>query len=272
MLKNLLTLHEAITVILINCNNKLASFQQLAANIIERNLYPAATSVENLEKDVRKIASDRNDLFTLLGSEHIMIRDSEMMKGIELSNALEAIINHDYYFYHPLSVQWRVFDIALGSYVKKEINPEHFVCVKTKKIPDPKGGLRSSGRKKYLFLREYDFKGNETIGEYELNEELRDIKKKLDPFQDYLAFVSDSVLVNASFFILGKGRQVTCIADSHTFPILDSIKFSAGTKGKENIEMFEAIQKRYKSRRLLQKRILDYISANDLDKLQKFSS
>lgn len=91
--KNLLSLHEAIVIALINTPLRTASFEEIAAFITARNLYPVRKGNIDLATQVMLRSTKANGayhhLFEMIDQNTIRIREhqSEQIKNLEQENA-----------------------------------------------------------------------------------------------------------------------------------------------------------------------------------------
>jgi hypothetical protein len=170
---------------------------------------------------------------------------------------LDAILSHDYYFYHPFAVTIKIIDDSLEISKEKVFSPEKVVCIITKKIPGQKKP-KSSGRKKFIYYIETDIQGNEVVNEYHINGKMASLKSELDKLSFYLADISDNAIVNVGYYQLSKGKELVCTKQDQVLNRIKPICFSASKKAREYKKNFETIQDYYKMRISLQKKIHDY--------------
>lgn len=196
-------------------------------------------------------------MFEQLGPDHIMLRDTEFKRPVLLSKALDEILNHDHYFYHPFAGKLRVYDESIDMVLEKELSPEKIICVITKDLPG-KHGKKRSGRKKFIYYEGPGSNGSLEISVYQVNGSMAVLKNKLDSLNFYLATVSDNAVVNVGYFQLSKGRTLVCIKSIPQLDNLETIRFSESRKAKDYLQDFEKVQSYYKMRMSLQKMILDY--------------
>jgi len=264
-LKNQLSLHEAIVVALINQPTRTASFDDIAKFIEDRKLYPERKGKISLATQVMlrstKAKGAYLHMFEEYGKDFIRLRDSYNNLSIIIFNALEAILDHDKAFYHPPVCQLNVIDISINERRKIEISPEKVVCIITKKIPGNKTAkTKTSGRKKFIYLKEIDSAGKEVIGIYSIHENLENLKNKIDPLKYFLATISESALVNVGWFKLLVNKELKSALTFKVIKGLPPIKFLKGNTTKLLIENFELMQKNFNYRISLHKKAVDYIS------------
>jgi len=81
-MKNLLTLHEAIVLALVNQPNRTASFEEIANFIIKRDLYPNRKGNIPLSTQVMLRSTKANGayahLFEEVGAGYVRLRDSNV--------------------------------------------------------------------------------------------------------------------------------------------------------------------------------------------------
>lgn len=204
--KNLLSLHEAMVVALINLNKptRTASFEEIAAFIIDRNLFPERKGGISLEEQVRLRTTRSNgayaDLFEEIGEGFIRLKDNNANFPLHLYTALEALLDYDKQFYNPDRKELSVIDKSYGSKEtrKIKISPINVICILSQE--------KSRNKSVYIFENELN-----SIQRYEFNNQdfnFKTLCEYLDPLNDYLIHVAKNAIVNVAFYNLVKNRFV----------------------------------------------------------------
>lgn len=273
--KNLLSLHEAIVVALINEKGRMAAYEKLTAAIIERGLYISEDNYEGLLQKVKDISSSEEEpfvsLFEIPHPDFVRMKDDFGMFPIIMSDALDNILNAHSYFYNPFTPKLRVFDEASEFPVEKAINPAKTICIATKKLPGLKKP-RKSGRKKFIYYLDTDLRGNEVVNIYHINESMDNLKMEIDKLNSYLAIISDNILVNVGYYTLSNSKELSCILDFDELKDVKTVWFSESKKAKDNFERFQTVQKFYEMRIWLQKAVLNYKNENQFPLTGKFGA
>lgn len=251
--KNLLSLHEAIVIALINQPSRTASFEEIAAFIEQRNLYTNRKGNIPLATQVMLRSTKANGayhhLFEETGAGFIRLRDSYSDFPIMLSNSLDAILDKHRQIYKTNPVKIRVKEEELDFFSKVELSAPFIICIMTKE---------KSGEKKFIYVKEHDQQGNTVIGVYSINKSIEEIRKLFDPLYHYLAPVSDSTLVNVSFFVLIANKVLKPLIGFREIQELQPFKFSTSPAAKEYYRIFKLVQESYQHRISFEKSILDW--------------
>jgi hypothetical protein len=254
--KNLLSLHEAIVIALINQPNRTATFEEIADYIEQRNLYPERKGNIPLSTQVMlrstKAKGVYHHLFEELGANYIKLRDGYADFPLKLNSALEEILEPFKHFFQPPYKKMNVVDPEWGSNKKIELSSRNIICA------------TSQGRKKTIYVYQPGLDEKMSIKKYTVQESLEKLRKKVDPLSHRLVIVSRDALLNVAYFAISSQQILkTSISD----PVKEewpSFKFSASKKAKEYFENFVLVQTHYANFTLLQKSILGYKSDFDL--------
>lgn len=254
---NLLSLHEAIVVALINQPTRIASFEEIASFIKQRGLFPERKEGISLAEQVMlrstKSKGRYKHLFEEIGAGYIRLRDSYAEYPLMLSNSLDAILANHRLIYRSNPIKIRVKDEKMGVFRKVELSATTIICITTK---------GKSGEKKYLYVKEDDLEGNTIVGIYGINGSIEKMRKLFDPIYHYLAPVSDSALVNISFFKLIPNKTLKPLVVFRDIQELSPFKFSSSPAAKEYYRLFQIVQESYQHRISFEKSILAWKSDN----------
>lgn len=255
--KNLLSLHEAIVVALINQLSRTANFEDIATFIEERNLYPLRKGNIPLATQVMlratKAKGAYHHLFEEVGAGYIRLRDSYANYPLMLYSGLEAILESHRQIYKTIPTKIRVKDEKLQAFRHVEFSVPNVICITTRE---------KSGAKKFIYHKETDLQGNSTVGIYELNRSIEEMRNLFDPLYHFLVPVSDSCLVSVSFFELSTQKTLKPVLDVSELKELPPFKFSTSPAAKEYYRIFLKVQESYRHRISFEKAILDWKNEN----------
>lgn len=254
--KNLLSLHEAIVVALVNQPTRIASFDDIAKFIDERKLYPEGNREIPLSTQIMFLATNTEDythLFEYIGAGYIRLRDSYADFTLKLHNGLDAILENHRQIYKSVPAKIRVKDEKMNFFREVTLSAPNIICITTK---------NNSGDKKFIYVKEDDLQGNTVIGIYGINGSIEEMRKKFDPIYHFLAPVSDSLIVNVSFFQLMAKKTLKPIYSYSDLQDLYPFKFSTSPASKENYRAFLKIQESYQKRISTEKAILAWKNEN----------
>ncbi|MFZ4058790.1 MAG: hypothetical protein ACOYKE_11675 [Ferruginibacter sp.] len=252
--KNLLSFHEAIVVALINQPTRTASFEQIAAFIIERNLCPKRDGGVLLEDQVMLRTTQSKGayahLFQEIGAGFIRLKDSYADFPLHLSSALEALLDYDKHFYNPDLKELSVIDKSYGAKETRKIkmSPADIICILSKE--------KSRNKNIYFFER-----GLNTIRCFQFNNQEFNFKtlcEYLDPVNNYLVQVSKSAIVNVSFFEPVKKKLLAYNDTAGITEALSTIQISEKEQGDLFLQNFTTVKGSYNRRIMLQKVTLGY--------------
>jgi hypothetical protein len=252
--KNLLSLHEAIVVALINLPTRTANFDEIAAFIESRNLFPERKGNTPLAKQVMlrstKAKGAYKYLFHEIGAGYIKLRNT--IEPLQIWNDLEGLLEYDRQFYNPDAKE--ISFVSAGSQfketIKLKVSPADVICITAEE----------KGRRKKFFIREHTAKG-EVVKCYLFNNNkysFDTLCKYLDPIEGYLSVISKSALVNVNFYDLENKANLKYNRKLSPNEVPETIKISASTK----INSFKNIKTAFTRRILLQKAAIGY--KNDL--------
>lgn len=252
-MKNLLSLHEAIVLALIQHPTRTDSFDNIARFIEKRNLYPNRKGGIPLAKQVMlrstKSQGGYHHLFEEIGAEYIRLRDSYANYPFLLFSSLETILKNHHQLYKTDPKKIRVRDEKMNSFRHVTFSTPYIICITTKD---------GSGEKKYIYIREINLKGDEIIGIYSINGNLENLRMLFDPLSHYLAPVSDGALVNVSYYDLTSNKVLKPLFEIKESMELPPFKFSASQAAKEYLRIFQVVQESYQHRISFEKSILDW--------------
>jgi len=258
--KNLLTLHEAIVIALIQNNIRRATFDEIAAFIEKRNLYPVRKGNIPLARQVMirstKSKGAYSDLFTYIGMNCIELRDTDRHFGLQLYNALEVIYKDVSSHFAPPPKALKVVDIELRMNREIELSASNVVCIISK---HPDG--RSSGQKKYLYVLEHQNE-EQAIRLYTTNDSFKTLQKTLDPLNEHLVIVNDSSIANVRYYQYTATKTLSPVNGLPVNIKPQEIHFSGSPKSKTNKGIFDLVQNHFNNRILLEKKLLDSIISN----------
>lgn len=253
LINNLLSLHEAIVIALINQPNRTASFEEIAAFIVKRGLYSERKGIPLAKQVMLRSTKSKgayHHLFEEIGAGYIRLRDSYADFAIQLFDSLEAILNNHRSLYQAKLVSIRMKDELLGYFRDVTFTAPDIICITT---------LKNSGEKKYIFVKERNLEGKEISAKYSVNRKLDWLLEMLDPFSHYLAMVSDSAIVNVAYFQQKANKELKCILNFKEFDELPVFKFSSRSNtGGKNYSRFHLIQEAYLKRTSFEKSILEW--------------
>lgn len=257
-----LTLNEAIAVALININKGIrrASFEEIAALIEKRRLYLNRNSkiplINQIISSVKKSIKTNQNLFEELSGEHIGLKDTYSDFPFHISEVLDAILSHNDKLFNTPTKKLKVKDVQLKLNRLLEVNAADIVCIQSQDANN-----KISGRKKYIYLKEVNIKGEKVIGVYTIQKSLKSLFDLLDPYQTYLAIISDNTLVNVKFYELAINKILQPNGKDPIILKLPTIKFSESPVAKLNRDNFVNVQKKYLANISLQKNIHKYKNA-----------
>lgn len=249
--KNLLSLHEAIVVALINQPTRIASFQQIADFIEKRNLYierkgniPLATQVMLRSTKAKRVY---RHLFDEVGAGFIRLRNN--IGPLEIWNLLEALLEHDRQFFNPDAKELNVVDTSFGTKqnVKINISPADIICICS----------ANKSRVKKIYTKRNNTAGKVEVVYYQFNNNLYNFEtlcQYLDSINHHLIVVSKSAIVNAGCYKLNRKRELNPIPSFSRFRIPSAITITS----KEHLENFRKVQEAYTRKILLQKVAIGY--------------
>lgn len=252
--KNLLSLHEAVVVALINQPTRTASFEQIAAFIIDRNLCPNRDGGVSLEDQVMLRTTQSKGayahLFQEIGAGFIRLKDGYADFPLHLYSALEALLDYDKQFYNPDLKELSVIDKNYGTKETRKIkmNPADIICILSKE----------KSRSKNIYLFEKNLK---LIVCFEFNNQEFNFKtlcEYLDPVNNYLTQVAKSAIVNVAFFELVKKRLLAYNDTAGIIESLSTIQISDKEQGDLFLQNFTTVKGSYIRRIMLQKATLGY--------------
>lgn len=252
--KNLLSLHEAVVVALINQPTRTASFEQIAAFIIDRNLYPNRDGGVSLEEQVMLRTTQSKGayahLFEEIGAGFIRLNDGYGDFPLHLYSALEELLVYDKQFYKPYLKELSVIDKSFGAKEtrKIKINPADIICVLSKE----------KARSKNIYIFERNLK---SIVCFEFNNQEFNFKtlcEYLDPSNNHLVWVAKSAIVNVAFFELIKKRLLAYNDTAGKMEVIGTIQISDKEQGDLFLQNFTIVKESYNRRIILQKATLGY--------------
>lgn len=249
--KNLLSLHEALVVALINQPTRTASFDEIARFIEERNLCPERKGKIPLSKQVMLRATKSkgayHHLFEELGAGFIRLKNT--IDPLATYNSLETLLQYDRRFYEPVVKELNVVDKNFERKRNRriKISPADVICICS----------TSKGREKCIYTAQNDTKGDISVVRYHFNNSSYKFEKLceyLDPASGYLVMVSRSAIVNVAYYELsGKSS----LKPASSFIGLD-IPAPVSLGAKANPAKFQLVRKAYIRRVLLQKTAIGY--------------
>ena len=252
--ENLLSLHEAVVVALINQPIRTASFEQIAAFIDYRNLYLNRECEVTLAEQVMLLTTKSDgaysNLFEEIGAGFIRLQDSYADFPLHLDAALEALLEYDKRFYKPDLKELSVIDKSYGSKEtrKIQISPLNVICILSQK--------KSRNKNIYIFEKELNL-----IQCYEFNNQdfkFKTLCEYLDPLNNYLIHVAKNAIVNVAYFNLVKNRLLEYNGLGGKTEEFSTIKISDKGKGDLFLQNFKTVKEAYIRRILLQKTSLGY--------------
>jgi hypothetical protein len=257
--KNLLTLHEAIILALINQPARTANFEEIANFIAKRGFYPNRKGNISLVTQVMLRSTKAKGayayLFENVGAGYIRLRDSYTGFPLQLWNGLEALLDYDRQFYNPDAKE---ISVVSGGYDSKEtiklkVSPADVICILS---------LEKS-RKKNVYVEEKGASGKRLVKSYLFNNNKYNFEtfcQYLDPCSSYLTRISKNAVVNVAFFDLVKKQLVQYKHPGDKSGILSRIAISGKKDDYNFTRNFEMIQEAHTRRILLQKAALGYKS------------
>jgi hypothetical protein len=250
--KNLLFLHEAIVIALINQPTRTASFDEIADFIEKRNLYLERKGNISLATQVMlrstKSKGRYKHLFEEIGAGYIRLKDSYADFPLQLYSALQIILEPHKDFFEPSSKKINMVDPEWGENRKIEFNPKDVICIISK----------GTGRKKTIYAYQPGTHGDKSIKKFTSQQTLEKLRHEIDPLSHYLITVSKDTVVNVGCFKLSTQKiLITTITDSvkREWP---TFRFTTSKKAKEYQEKFMLAQRYYADFTSLQKTMLGY--------------
>lgn len=249
--KNLLSLHEAIVVALINQPTRTATFQDIADFIEKRNLYterkgniPLATQV--MLRSTKAKGAYRH-LFEDMGAGYVRLRN--IIDQLEIWNMLEALLKHERQFFNPDARELSVVDNSFGTKQnsKISISPADIICICS----------ANKSRVKEIYVKRQDAEGKMSVVCYLFNNNQYNFEtlcQHLDSINHHLVIVSKSAIINVGCYKLNRKKELTPIPSFTRFKIPSVITITS----KEHLQNFKKVQEAYTRNILLQKAIIGY--------------
>jgi len=248
-------------VALLDMNGNGGTFHEVAAYLTNRSLYKAGSSNEHIAEHIRKLVCEEEqptaNLLLANVEGYVFLRTPARELGFTTFNAVELANEEVRSYFEPPPVLLNVFDINMNTQRKASFYAQKIVCVLTRKLEfkSPKG-RNTSGVKKFIYVKESDAAGKESISIYNINISLEKFQKKVDPLNHWLVNVSDSILVNVAYFKEGKDGQLVTELSYKEIKYLPVIRFSNSSKAKLFKSNFQLIRNHYEERFWLKKRLL----------------
>lgn len=248
--KNLLSLHEAIVVALINQPTRTANFDEIAKFIESRNLYserkgniPLATQV--MLRSTKAKGAYRH-LFNNIGAGYIKLRNT--IDPLQIWNDFKGLLEYDRQFYNPDAKEISFVSVSnqLKETIKLKISPADIICILAE----------DKDRRKNFFIQEQTAK-SEVVKCYLFNNNKYNFDtlcKYFDPIEGYLSVVSKSTIVNVAFYDLENKATLKYNRKHGPNEVPETIKISTSTK----INSFKNIKTAFTRRILLQKAAIGY--------------
>lgn len=254
--KNLISLHEAIVLALINEPSRIASFQQIADFIEKRNLYPERKGNIPLATQVMlrstKAKGAYQHLFEEKGAGYIRLRNT--IDPLVIYNDLETLLEHERPFFNPDAKQLNVVDTSFGTKqnIKINISPADIICICS----------ANKSRIKKIYTKQNNTAGKVEVVCYQFNNNRYNFEmlcQHLDSINHHLIVVSKSAIVNVGCYKLNRKKELTPVPSFTRFKIPSPILITS----KEHLENFKKVQGAYTKKILLQKVAIGY--KNDMD-------
>jgi hypothetical protein len=249
--KNLLSLHEAIVVALINQPGRIASFQQIADFIEKRNLYPERKGNIPLATQVMlrstKAKGAYRHLFEDIGAGFIRLRNN--IGPMEIWKPLAALLQHERQFFNPDAKELNVVDNSFGTKQNKKIkiSPADIICICSV----------NKSRVKKIYTKQHNTTGKEEVVCYQFNSNLYNFEtlcQYLDSINHHLIMVSKSAIVNVGCYKLNRAKELTPVPSFTRFKIPSPILITS----QEHLDNFKKVQDAYTRNILLQKVAIGY--------------
>lgn len=254
--KNIISLHEAVVLSLLNEPMRTANFKKIAQFINKRNLCPIRKGGVSLEDQVMlrttKSKGKYSYLFEDLGAGFIRLRDTHADFPMHLYSGCQALLDYDKTFYNPNLKELRIIDKGYASKETRKVkfSPAEIVCILS----------MNKGRRKSIYVFE---KESNSIRHFEFNNQAYTFKtlcEYLDPINGYLVNISKSSIIGVAFFDLVKKRLLKYNGVAGKTQVFATLKISDKGQGDIFLQNFITVKEAYKRRILLQKAILGYKS------------
>lgn len=257
MSKNLIRLHEAVVLALINEPMRTANYEKIAGFISKRNLFTNRKGNVSLETQIMLRCTKSNGAygkyFEDLGAGFIHLKDSDAYFPLKIMTALEMLLNFDTRFYAPNSKKLSVVKYSHNSKetMKISLNPENIVCIHSVE----------KSRKKLIYTIEKDPSKGENIVCYNFNNNSYNFEKLcsyLDPISGYLVQVSRSTIINVAYFKLISNHKLSCLLKSGKSNMPKVIEVSRKKSENSMLKNFILVKEAHTRRVLLQNTVLGY--------------
>jgi hypothetical protein len=261
--KNLLQIHEAMALALLSSPTRIMSLIEIANFIEQRNLFRGSSNdIMFCIKDFQ--TSNESEiahlkLFEEIGADYIRLSDSDAYLAIKLSIALDAIEEYNNSILYPSKVKLKVHDFHMNIPREKDFSPNAVICIITKELQVAKErSKKKSGEKKFIYVKEVDLQGKDTIGIYSIYSNLKTLVNDIDPLNHYLTIVRDDTALNVQFFNISKEGVLLLNFEADGLNELKTIKFSGSKASKVYLKNFEMVQNAYLNRISFGKALLGY--------------
>lgn len=250
--KNLISLHEAIVLALINFPMRFASYEEIAEFIEIRGLYTERKGNIPLSTQVMLRATKSKGAYKGLFDDsmdgHIGLRDCHrdaLLWAYELNEALYKDVRS---FFEPEPVKLNVFDEQSECQLKKGFYANRIICIVTRKLDArTHKGRTTSGVKKFLYVKEPNAKCEEVIHIYSTNSSFEALQQKIDRSRHHLTRINDKAMVNVAYFRLASGLSLKPTLKFQELKGL-SFGFSDNKDGRLRRNYFESIKKHQEER------------------------
>lgn len=255
--KNLLSLHEAIVVALINKPGRSARLWEIAQYIEDRNLYPVRKGGISLEKQIMLRATKSkgayHHLFEDMGFDYIRLRDQDIDFPLRFWNGLEALLEYDKKYFNPALKKLSVVrkNSQSKETIKLELSPANIVCIVSEE----------KSRRKNIYVLEKNSAGKDVINCYLFNSNeynFESLAEYLDRTNKYLLVVSRNAIANVAFYELNEKHLLHFNRPGLKLNPPSPIKMSAKKEDDLRVKAFKIIQEVYKGKILLQKAAIGY--------------
>ncbi len=261
--KNLISLHEAIVLALIELPARVGSFKQIADFITKRNLYAVHKGNISLEKQIMLRATKSQGAYAHLfedeGMNVISLRDTNSKFPTMLWKALDALLPFDKAFFNPDVKHINLIDKSNDSkeIIKLKISPLDIICILSQPKP----------REKKFYILQKTTSITPVIKSYILNSQKYNFETLcpyLDPLSHHLTRVSRNAIVNVAHYELVKKHLLQCILNNESKSEYFRVKISAKREDTKFIREFKIIKEAHTRRILLQRVALGYKVDNGL--------
>ncbi len=253
-IENLLSLHEAIVVSLLQQPLRRDHIDNIKKIIKERNLYITLDNNATIDDEVKLLygklsKDDKDELFFDLGTGYIQLKDSYANFSMHFWESLKEFLVHERHFFEPEAVILSLFDTEFELKRDVKLWPDKIICIVSND--------KNMGKDIYIILPTE----NEpySVRKFSVNDDSLTFKKlqnKIDPLNNYLCSIARNAIVNVAFFEITENNVLKPSILFEEILNQTAIMFPSKGKAKDNIQNFNRMKSHYQRNVLLQKMVI----------------